>query len=172
MKSAGARRAKRPALKLSHVKRDGSVSMVAVGSKRVTQRMAVAQAEVRMNPSALGLLRRGATKKGDVFVTAQIAGVLAAKRTALIIPLCHTLALTHIDVTCDIVAADRVRIRCSAACSGQTGVEMEALTGAAVAALTVYDMCKSADRAMTIENVMLLEKEGGKSGRFARDGRV
>lgn len=172
MKSAGVRHAKRPALKLSHVKRDGSVSMVAVGNKPVTQRTAVAQAEVRMKPSALALLKRGAAKKGDVFVTAQIAGVLAAKRTASIIPLCHTLALTHIDVTCDIVADDRVRIRCSAACSGQTGVEMEALTGAAVAALTVYDMCKSADRAMTIENVMLLEKEGGKSGRFARDGRV
>lgn len=171
MSSPKKRATKRTALKLSHVTKDGSVRMVDIGDKPVTQRVAVAQAEVKMSPQALKLVRRGASKKGDVLVTAQIAGILAAKRTAQIIPLCHPLTLTHLDVSCSIVGADRIVVRCVAVCSGQTGVEMEALTGAAVGALTIYDMCKSADRAMTIERVMLVEKEGGRSGRFTRSAR-
>jgi cyclic pyranopterin monophosphate synthase len=171
VRRAKTRKAKRAAPKLSHVARDGTVRMVDVGAKPVTQRVAVAQAEVSMRPEALALVRRGAAKKGNVLVTAQIAGILAAKRTAQIIPLCHPLSLTHLDVHCRIVGDDRIVVRCTVACSGQTGVEMEALTGAAVAALTIYDMCKSADRAMKIERVMLLEKAGGKSGSFKRGRR-
>lgn len=172
MKRARAGLGSRSIKRLSHIARDGSVEMVDVAHKPVTTRIAVAEAEVRMKPAALQLLKKGATKKGDALVTAQIAGILAAKRTSLIIPLCHTLTLTHIDVTCTIVGRDRVRVRCAAACSGQTGVEMEALTGAAVAALTIYDMCKAADRAMSIERVELVEKAGGKSGRFQRSKRA
>jgi len=154
--------------RLSHLDRRGSVRMVDVGHKAATQRTAVAEADVRMQPSALRLVRAGLSKKGDIFVTAQIAGILAAKKTAQIIPLCHPLTLTNIDVACTIAADDRVHVECTVACAGQTGVEMEALTGAAVAALTIYDMCKAADRAMTIERLELVSKEGGKSGRFQR----
>jgi cyclic pyranopterin monophosphate synthase len=168
--STKARKTKRAAPELSHVASDGTVRMVDVGAKPLTRRVAVAQAEVRMQPPALALVKRGASKKGNVLVTAQIAGILAAKRTPQIIPLCHPLQLTHLDITCRIAGRDRVLVRCTVACSGQTGVEMEALTGAAVAALTIYDMCKSADRAMTIERVMLVEKAGGKSGPFKRSG--
>lgn len=154
--------------RLSHVGRNGSVKMVDVGSKPTTTRTAIAEATVRMNPAAARLIKKGMAKKGDVFVTAQIAGILAAKRTSLIIPLCHPLSLTNIDITCALAGNDRVRIRCAVTCSGKTGVEMEALTGAAVAALTIYDMCKAVDRAMSIERVELVEKAGGKSGRFRR----
>ena len=157
--------------RLSHVARDGSVRMVDVAGKPVTQRTAVAQAEVRIQAKALALVKRGAMKKGDVLVAAQLAGILAAKRTSQIIPLCHPLALTHVDVTCTIEGRNTIRVRCATACSGQTGVEMEALTGAAVAALTIYDMCKSADRSISIDRLQLLEKEGGKSGRFQRNAR-
>jgi cyclic pyranopterin phosphate synthase len=155
-------------LRLSHVKGDGSVAMVDVAGKEVTQRFAIAEAEIVMAPRALRLISTGAAKKGDVLVTAQIAGILAAKRTAQLIPLCHPLPLTKIDVRCEPHGSDRVRIRCSAGCTGQTGVEMEALTGAAVAALTIYDMCKAADRGMVIERLALVEKAGGKSGHYRR----
>ena len=146
--------------------------MVDIARKPVTTRIAVAEAVVRMKPAALRLLKEGTARKGDALVTAQIAGILAAKRTSHIIPLCHPLTLTHIDVSCTIEGSDRVRIRCAAACSGKTGVEMEALTGAAVAALTIYDMCKAADSAMSIERVELVEKTGGKSGHFQRSKRA
>jgi cyclic pyranopterin monophosphate synthase len=164
------RSAKRP--HLSHVARDGSVAMVDVAAKKVTARFAVAEAEIVMAPHALRLIRAGAAKKGDVLVTAQIAGILAAKRTAQLIPLCHPLPLTKIDVHCTPVGSDRVRVRCEAACSAQTGVEMEALTGCAIAALTIYDMCKAADRGMVIERLALVEKAGGKSGHYRRTARA
>ncbi len=154
--------------RLSHVKRDGSVAMVDVAAKDVTARFAVAEAEIVMAPHALRLIRAGTAKKGDVLVTAQIAGILAAKRTAQLIPLCHPLPLTKIDVRCTPLRGDRVRVRCEAACNGQTGVEMEALTGCAVAALTIYDMCKAVDRGMVIERLALVEKAGGKSGHYRR----
>ena len=142
--------------------------MVDVAHKDVTARRAVAQAEVRMRPATLRLIKSGAAKKGDVLVTAQIAGILAAKRTAQLIPLCHPLPLTNVDVRCTPAGEDRINILCSVACSGKTGVEMEALTGAAIAALTIYDMCKAADREMVIGSLQLLEKRGGKSGHYRR----
>jgi len=153
---------------LSHVARDGSVAMVDVAEKAVTSRFAVAQAEVVMAPRVLRLIMSQSMKKGDVLVTAQIAGILAAKNTSQLIPLCHPLPLTHIDVRCEAQSPDRVRVRCTAACNAQTGVEMEALTGAAVAALTIYDMCKAADQGIVIERLALVEKAGGKSGHYRR----
>ena len=153
---------------LSHVKRDGSVAMVDVAEKAVTARFAVAQAEIVMAPHVLRLITSRATKKGDVLVTAQIAGILAAKNTAQLIPLCHPLPLSKIDVHCEAQGHDRVRIRCTASCNARTGAEMEALTGAAIAALTIYDMCKAADRGMVIERLALVEKAGGKSGHYRR----
>jgi cyclic pyranopterin phosphate synthase len=142
--------------------------MVDVGDKRVTARRAVAEASVRMSPQALRALRAGSIAKGDVLTTAQIAGIAAAKRTSELIPLCHPLALTYVALTFELRAPRKVRIRCEAACTGATGVEMEALTGAAVAALTIYDMCKAVDRAMSIDALRLLEKSGGRSGAFKR----
>jgi cyclic pyranopterin monophosphate synthase len=158
--------------RLSHLKGDGSIAMVDVARKAVTARVAIAEAEIRMTPATLRLIISGAAKKGDVLVTAQIAGILAAKRTAQLIPLCHPLPLTNIDVRCTPAGDDRIHIRCSAACDGKTGVEMEALTGAAIAALTIYDMCKAADRGMVIEGLQLVEKTGGKSGRYRRKPRA
>lgn len=157
---------KRP--RLTHLKNDGSVKMVDVGKKPVTSRVAVAEADLRLSPKALRMIRERAAKKGDVLVSAQIAGILAAKKAADLIPLCHPLPLTNIDVQCVPAGRDRIHIRCSAACNAQTGVEMEALVGAAVAALTIYDMCKSADRSIVIERLQLSEKSGGKSGHFRR----
>jgi len=145
--------------------------MVDVGAKEVTARTATAEAYVVMSPSAQALIRTGAAKKGDVLATAQIAGMLAAKRTAQLIPLCHPLELSHIDLRCEPLGDDRIRIRCSVACEARTGAEMEALMGCAVAALTVYDMAKAADRAMSIERLMLVEKKGGKSGHYRRNNR-
>lgn len=153
---------------LSHVGRDGSVAMVDVGKKGATSRFAVAEADVVMAPRVLRLITSRAIKKGDVLVTAQIAGILAAKNTAQLIPLCHPLPLTNIDVRCETQGNNRIRIRCMAACNAQTGAEMEALTGAAVAALTIYDMCKAADRGIVIERLALVEKAGGKSGHYRR----
>jgi cyclic pyranopterin phosphate synthase len=142
--------------------------MVDTSAKPNTSRTAIAEAVVRMAPDARRALKSGALKKGDALAAARIAGVLAAKRTAELIPLCHPLALTDIDVKPEFVGRDRVRITCSVACIGPTGVEMEALTGAAIAALTIYDMCKAMDRGITIESVRLLEKAGGASGRWRR----
>ena len=121
------------------------MKMVDVGEKPPSQRRAMAEAVVKMRPAALRLIRKGMARKGDVLATAQIAGILAAKSTAHIIPLSHPISLTHVDIECEIENAKTVRVRCNAASTGPTGVEMEALTGAAVAALTIYDMCKSAD---------------------------
>jgi cyclic pyranopterin monophosphate synthase len=153
---------------LTHIAPDGAVRMVDVGVKPPTQRRAVAEATVRLSATALRALKAGTIAKGDALTTAQIAGIAAAKRTSELIPLCHPIALTHIAVTLAIEPPRVVRIRCETACLGATGVEMEALTGAAVAALTLYDMCKAIDRSATIERVQLLEKRGGKSGVFKR----
>jgi cyclic pyranopterin phosphate synthase len=139
---------------LSHVDETGAVHMVDVGGKPVQQRRAVARATVRMAPATAARLRK--LPKGDALATAQLAGIMAAKRTAELIPLCHPLPLTHVDVTLE-VGEDRVEIRAEAATAAQTGVEMEALTAASVAALTVYDMAKAVDKAMTFD-VALVEK--------------
>jgi cyclic pyranopterin phosphate synthase len=150
---------------LSHLDEQGNARMVDVGHKPDTERVAVAAGEVHMLPGTLALIRAGQIKKGDVLTVAQLAGVMAAKRTADLIPLCHPLALTQIDVRCALdEALPGVRITATVRTRGKTGVEMEALTAVSVAALTVYDMAKAAEKTMRIMNVRLLEKHGGQSG--------
>ena len=150
---------------LSHINAAGEAHMVDVGNKNVTERSATASAIVKMNAETLTLIINGGHKKGDVFATARIAGIMAAKRTSELIPLCHPLALTKVSVELEPVLAENcVRITATCKLAGKTGVEMEALTAASVAALTLYDMCKAVDKAMTITEVKLLEKLGGKSG--------
>jgi cyclic pyranopterin monophosphate synthase len=140
---------------LSHVDEAGSVRMVNVGDKPLSRRRAIAQAEVRMSPETTRRLHD--LPKGDALATAQLAGIMAAKRTSELIPLCHPLQLSSVDVTLD-VREDAVSITASAETTAQTGVEMEALTAATVAALTIYDMCKAVDKTMTIGGVRLIEK--------------
>ena len=143
--------------RLSHLDESGSARMVDVGGKDETERRAVAEALVSMSAETLEVLRRGDAPKGDVLGTARIAGIQAAKRTAELIPLCHPLALTQVDVRLAVVA-DAGEIEASAETSAQTGVEMEALVAATIAALTVYDMAKAVDKGMTIGDVVLVEK--------------
>ncbi len=140
--------------------------MVDVSDKALTVREAVAQALVRMRPQTLQMIVDGAHPKGDVFAVARIAGIQAAKKTADLIPLCHSLMLSSVKVELLAFGDDAVQITARCKLSGQTGVEMEALTAASVAALTIYDMCKAVDRGMVIESVRLLEKLGGKSGHY------
>ena len=142
--------------------------MVDVGSKEASDRRAVARAVVRMAPETIESLRRGDAPKGDVVGTARIAGIQAAKRTSELIPLCHPLALSFVDVSAEI-AERQVVLTAEARTSGQTGVEMEAMTAAAVAALTVYDMVKGLERGVEITEVVLLEKSGGRSGLWQRE---
>jgi cyclic pyranopterin phosphate synthase len=158
--------------KLTHLGRRGEARMVDVSEKAVTERIAVAEGRVLMAPETLDLVLRGNAKKGDVLGAARIAGIMAAKKTHELIPLCHPLAITKVAV--DITPAqDRSGLRVSATVkvAGQTGVEMEALTAVAVACLTIYDMVKAVERGMRIEGVRLIEKRGGKSGHFrAQEG--
>ncbi|HEX6097239.1 MAG TPA: cyclic pyranopterin monophosphate synthase MoaC [Thermoanaerobaculia bacterium] len=143
--------------------------MVHVGAKKVTQREAVAAATVRMTPATLQKLIERALPKGDVLTTAKIAGVLAAKQTPSLIPLAHPLALESVDVTFDIDAeGGTIEVRSIVRCEGKTGVEMEAMTACAVAALTIYDMCKSAEKGIVIDALQLVRKSGGKSGTWER----
>lgn len=155
-------------MELTHLDEQGNARMVEVGDKAVTARSATAQAEIAMQPDTLARIMAGGIPKGDVFACARIAGIMAAKRTHELIPLCHPLPLTGIEVTLTPVPPARVRVTATVRCDWKTGVEMEALTAASVAALTVYDMCKAVDRSMTIEQVCLLEKAGGRSGHFVR----
>ncbi len=148
----------------SHVAADGSIAMVDVGAKAVTRRTARACALVRLPPRAAEALRAATLPKGDAFVAAQLAGIMAAKRTGDLIPLCHPLPLDTVEVTFGWEGANVLRIETTAVTSAKTGVEMEALTAASVAALTIYDMCKSVDKGIVVESVRLLEKTGGKSG--------
>jgi cyclic pyranopterin monophosphate synthase len=148
----------------SHIGADGALTMVDVGAKTVTRRTARACALVRLPPAAATALRVGTLPKGDAFVAAQIAGILAAKRTGELIPLCHPLPLDAVDVTFAWADEHTLRIETTATTSAKTGVEMEALTAASIAALTIYDMCKSVDKGIRIESVRLLSKTGGKSG--------
>jgi len=149
---------------LTHLDSQGRANMVDVTDKAVTSREAVAEARVRMLPQTLQMIEQGGHPKGDVFAVARIAGIQAAKKTHELIPLCHPLLLTSVKVELQADGTDAVRIRATCKLSGQTGVEMEALTAASVAALTLYDMCKAVDKGMVIEAVRLLEKRGGKSG--------
>jgi len=153
--------------KLSHLNESGSVNMVDVGSKSETSRLAIAEGEVKMQLETLRLIREGNMKKGDVLTTAKIAGILGAKHTSDLIPLCHPLQIDKIDI--EIVTDEDlpgIRIRATVCITGKTGVEMEALTAVAITALTIYDMAKAVEKAMIIQNVHLVEKKGGKSGTF------
>jgi cyclic pyranopterin monophosphate synthase len=153
----------------SHLDETGGISMVHVGAKKSTQREAVAAATVRMTPATLAKLVDRALPKGDVLNTAKVAGVLAAKQTPSLIPLAHPLALDSVDITFDLdPTAGTIEIRSIVRCEGKTGVEMEAMTACAVAALTIYDMCKSAEKGIVIEGVQLMRKSGGKSGTWER----
>ena len=156
--------------KLSHLDEAGRARMVDVGGKPETDRRARARATVRMSPETAALVERGDAPKGDVLATARIAGIQAAKRTAELIPLCHPLPLSFVDVEVGIdAAAGVVELRAEARTRGRTGVEMEAMTAASVAALTVYDMVKGVERGVHIAEVALLEKSGGRSGEWRRD---
>ena len=154
---------------LTHLDSQGRANMVDVTDKAVTSREAAAQAVVRMRPETLEMIVSGGHPKGDVFAVARIAGIQAAKKTSDLIPLCHPLMLTSVKVELSAQGSDAVLIVARCKLSGQTGVEMEALTAASVAALTIYDMCKAVDRGMTIESMRVLEKLGGKSGHFQAD---
>ena len=151
----------------THIDADGNAVMVDVSEKDVTERTATARGSVLMQPETMAMIVAGGVRKGDVLAVAQLAGIMGAKRTPDLIPLCHPLSLSSVKVelTCD---GDRNAVDIAATCrlEGRTGVEMEALTAVAVAALTVYDMCKAVDRGMRIENIRLVHKAGGKSGTF------
>ncbi|MDX1489952.1 MAG: cyclic pyranopterin monophosphate synthase MoaC [Pseudohongiellaceae bacterium] len=155
--------------KLTHLDDQGNASMVDVSGKDVTSRSATATASVSMLPETIALIVSGGSKKGDVLAVSRIAGIQAAKKCSDLIPLCHPLMLSSVKVEFDVDEADN-RINISATCrlDGKTGVEMEALTAASVAALTIYDMCKAVDKGMVIERVQLEEKLGGKSGHYKR----
>ncbi|WP_220815762.1 cyclic pyranopterin monophosphate synthase MoaC [Pseudomonas paralcaligenes] len=151
---------------LTHLDAQGHANMVDVTDKAATTREALAESRVRMLPATLAMIADGSHPKGDVFAVARIAGIQAAKRTHELIPLCHPLLLTGIKVELEAEGIDCVRIQARCKLAGQTGVEMEALTAASIAALTLYDMCKAVDRGIVIEAVRLLEKSGGVSGHF------
>lgn len=152
---------------LTHLDEHGAARMVDVGAKPDTERVAIAGGAVYMQPETLRLIRDGAIKKGDVLTIARIAGVMAAKRTSELIPLCHPLPLTHLDVETSLdEEANAVRITATARTIGKTGVEMEALTAVSVAALTIYDMAKAVDREMRLSDIRLLEKRGGQRGDY------
>ncbi|MBX3437357.1 MAG: cyclic pyranopterin monophosphate synthase MoaC [Planctomycetaceae bacterium] len=153
---------------LSHFDDSGASRMVDVGGKPVTLRRARAEAVVRMQPETLRLITDRKLAKGDVFEVARLAGIMATKRTPELIPLCHSLGLDSAQVDFEVLDDVRLRVVAVVSVQGRTGVEMEALTAVSVAALTVYDMCKAADRGMQIESIRLLEKEGGKSGHWTR----
>ena len=153
---------------LTHINENGEAVMVDVGLKEISRREAVAESTVLMQKETLELILGGAIKKGDVFAVARIAGMMAAKRTHELIPMCHPLPIDSVSVDIKPVEPDAVRIVATVVCTYRTGVEMEALTAASVAALTIYDMCKAVDRGMEIVSTRLVRKSGGKSGVYQR----
>lgn len=155
---------------LTHLDDQGRAHMVNVSAKPVTPRRAVAEAVVRMAPETLVAVTQGKIPKGDVFAAARIAGIQAAKQTSGLIPLCHPLMIDAVEISIDAAGPDHLRIQAVCIVEARTGVEMEALTAAAVAALTIYDMAKAIDRGMTIGPIRLLEKSGGRSGDWTSDG--
>lgn len=157
-------------MELSHLDENGQAHMVDVSGKAVTDREALASARVKMKPETLNLILQGGIPKGDVFSAARIAGIMAAKRTHELIPLCHPIPLSAIDIRVEVAGDTEVLLYASVKTTWQTGVEMEALTAVSVAALTIYDMCKAVDRGMEINAVRLESKTGGKSGSFKRQG--
>jgi cyclic pyranopterin monophosphate synthase len=157
---------------LSHLNERGEAHMVDVSGKAATARTAIAEGFIAMRPETLALIRDGSAAKGDVLATARIAGIMAAKRTHELIPLCHPLAVTKVSVDFEeTTAPPGVRVEALVKAGGQTGVEMEALTAVSIACLTIYDMLKAADRAMRIEGIRVIEKTGGRSGTFRAAGR-
>jgi len=154
--------------RLTHTNERGEALMVDVAGKQVTHRRAVAGATIHMQPSTLAMIVEGRAPKGDVFAVARVAGIMAAKRTSDLVPLCHPLPLTHASVDLEPLD-DAIRVTATVETDSKTGVEMEALTAAAVAALTIYDMCKAVDRGMTVDALGLIVKEGGKSGSWTRE---
>ncbi|MBI4505281.1 MAG: cyclic pyranopterin monophosphate synthase MoaC [Chloroflexi bacterium] len=158
-------------MELTHFDEAGRARMVDVSAKEVTVREATARGTVRMRPETLALIRAGQVAKGDVLAVAQVAGIMAAKRTPDLIPMCHPLPLTGVALELQLDdAASAVHMSATVRCTGQTGVEMEALTAVSVAALTIYDMCKAVDRGMRIDGIRLAAKSGGKSGAWRAEG--
>lgn len=150
---------------LNHFNKAGDAHMVDVGDKKSTHRIAIASGAIEMKAETLALITSGKTKKGDVLGIARIAGIMASKKTSDLIPLCHPLALTHVDIELTpVIENNKIICRCSVETTGQTGVEMEALTATQITLLTIYDMCKAVDRGMVMTNVHLESKSGGKSG--------
>ncbi len=163
-------------MKLSHVDDSGQPKMVDVSAKPSTERVAVAQARVFLNPETLDMIRRGAIAKGDVLAVAQVAGVMGAKRTPDLIPMCHPVLLTSIDIDFkeesqpDRAGRCSITVTATAKTTGATGIEMEAMTAVSVSALTIYDMCKAVDKGISFSDIYLLSKSGGKSGTYLRQG--
>ena len=155
-------------MKLTHLDENGAAHMVNIGAKPVTQREAVAQSVLTMQPETLRMILDGTVPKGDVFACARIAGIMAAKRTAELIPMCHPIPIESVDIAIEAVSETQVRVVSTLRCSHKTGIEMEALTAASIAALTIYDMCKAVDRGMEISEIRLLKKDGGKTGLWLR----
>ncbi len=155
-------------MEFSHIDEKGNAKMVDVSEKEITRRIAVADGFMRIKPDVLKQITDGNMPKGDVLSTAKIAGIQAAKKTGELIPMCHPLGLDHADIEFEI-AADGIKITATAIVHAKTGVEMEALTAVSVAALTLYDMCKSADKSMAIDKIRLLKKSGGRSGEYIRE---
>ena len=155
-------------MELTHINEQGRARMVDVTRKEITFRQAEAEGRVRMNPGTVELIRTGGTPKGDVLAVAQVAGIMAAKRTHELIPMCHPLRLTAVDLSFTLEEG-AVHIRSKVKCKGETGVEMEALTAASAAALTIYDMCKAVQRDMEIGDIRLCRKSGGKSGDYEKE---
>lgn len=156
-------------MELTHFDEKGAAIMVNVGEKPITARTAIAVGSIYVNSDAFAAIKIGSNKKGDILGTSRIAGIMAAKNTANVIPLCHTIALSKCSIDFEIIEQTKsVKATCTAATNGQTGVEMEALTGVSVALLTIYDMCKAVDQSMTISEICLLHKEGGRRGTFTR----
>ncbi len=155
---------------LSHLNERGEAVMVDISGKAVTERTALAEGRVLMRPETLALIREGGAAKGDVLAAARIAGIMAAKKTHELIPLCHPLSLSKVTVDFEAAGEDAIIVRALVKTSGQTGVEMEALTAVCVACLTIYDMLKAADKAMSFEGIRLIEKTGGRSGDYRAAG--
>lgn len=159
-------------MELTHFNESGRAKMVDVTQKSDTRRVAVAVGRVKMQPETLALIEQGRIAKGDVLAVAQVAGIMAAKRTWEIVPMCHPLLLTGVDLSFSIVREEcAVDIAATVTTTGKTGVEMEAMTAVSAAALTIYDMCKAVDRGITVESIYLQSKSGGKSGQYERGGR-
>jgi len=156
---------------LSHINREGEARMVDISAKEGSLRRAVASGRLRMQPETLQQIKKTATRKGDVLAVARVAGIMAAKKVPQLIPLCHPILISSVSVDFEYMTDDVIKITAMVSSQGQTGVEMEALTAVSVAALTIYDMVKAVDRGLTIEAICLESKEGGKSGRYLREGK-